>query len=280
MTRAVRSGLLIVAFAGLTSPSWGQEAAPPRLPTLFLIGDSTVKNGDGTGANGQWGWGDKVAAFFDTRKITVANRAIGGRSSRTFQTEGRWQSVLTELKAGDFVILQFGHNDGGELFKGSRPRGSLKGTGDETETGTVEITGQPETVHTYGWYLRKYVRDTKAHDAIPIVCSLVPRKIWKDGRIVRASEDYGGWAREVAREEGALFVDLNEIVARRYEALGAEKVEPLFADEHTHTSAAGAELSAAIVVEGLKGLPHCALCAYLSESSPNPTPQPRPTARR
>ena len=235
------------------------------VPTLFLVGDSTVKNGKGDGAGGLWGWGEPIAAFFDSQKIVVQNRALGGRSSRTFQTEGRWDAALAEMRRGDFVMIQFGHNDGGDLFTGTRPRASLKGVGEETQAGTVEMTGKAEVVHSYGWYMRKYVRDVKARGATPIVCSLVPRKIWKDGRIVR--DDYAGWAAEIAKTEGALFLDLNQIVARRYEALGADKVEGLFGDEHTHTNAAGAELNAASVIVGLKNLDDCPLCAFFSRKA-------------
>jgi len=119
-------------------------------------------------------------------------------------------------------------------------------------------------VHTYGWYMRKYVADAKAKGAIPIVCSLVPRKIWKDGKIVRGAESYGGWARQAAESQGAAFVDLNEIVARRYDALGEAQVEPLFGDPHTHTSRAGAELNAESVVAGLKALPANPVGRFLS----------------
>src|ERR1700731_2382055 len=84
-------------------------------PTLFLIGDSTVHNGRGDGANGQWGWGEPIVDLFDPAKIHVKNMALGGRSSRTFLTEGHWEKVLAELKPGDFVMMQFGHNDGGPL---------------------------------------------------------------------------------------------------------------------------------------------------------------------
>src|SRR5438552_7834084 len=87
----------------------------PRLPTLFIIGDSTVKNGRDNGDQGLWGWGTPLASHFDKTKINVQNRALGGTSSRSFQTGGLWDKVLADLKPGDFVILQFGHNDGGSL---------------------------------------------------------------------------------------------------------------------------------------------------------------------
>jgi polygalacturonase/lysophospholipase L1-like esterase len=242
-------------------------AREPGKPALFLIGDSTVRNGDATGSNGQWGWGEPLAFLFDRAKISVINRAIGGRSSRTFLTEGRWDKVLAELQPGDFVLMQFGHNDGGELFKSDRPRGSIKGTGEETQEGVVELTGKAEVVHSFGWYMRKYIRETKAKGATPIVCSLVPRKVWKDGKVERGSDSYGGWAAEAARAEGALFIDLNEIVAARYESLGPAAVDGLFADERTHTNAKGAELNAASVVEGLRGLDPNPLAAFLASSA-------------
>jgi lysophospholipase L1-like esterase len=239
------------------------EPRDPALPTLFLIGDSTVRNGRGDGSNGQWGWGEPLVDRFDTGKVNVVNRAVGGLSSRTYLTMGYWEKVLAMLKAGDVVMMQFGHNDNAPPDDAARARGTLKGTGEETQEIDNPITRKHEVVHTYGWYLRKFIADTKAKGATPIVCTLVPRKIWKDGKIVRAADSFGKWAADVAAQEGVGLVDLNELIARKYDALGAEKVEPLFADEHTHTSRAGAELNADCVVEGLKGLEKNPLAAYL-----------------
>jgi lysophospholipase L1-like esterase len=232
-------------------------------PTLFLIGDSTVRNGRGDGANGQWGWGEPLASRFDPARIGLVNRALGGRSSRTYLTGGQWEAVRAQLRPGDFVLMQFGHNDGGPVNDTRRARGSLRGTGEETEEIENLLTKEHEVVHTYGWYVRRFIADTKAAGATPVVLSPVPRKIWRDGRIVR-SQDYGRWAAEVARSEHVPFVDLNEIVARRYEALGPERVEPLFADEHTHTTRAGAEASAAALIEGLDALEGRPLSGYFA----------------
>jgi rhamnogalacturonan acetylesterase len=240
------------------------EPADPKLPTLFLIGDSTVRNGRGDGANGQWGWGEPIVSLFNTNRINVVNRAVGGLSSRTYLTQGYWERTLAFVKPGDFVMMQFGHNDGGAINDASRARGTIKGTGEETQEIDNMLTKKHEVVHTYGWYLRKSIADTKVKGATPIVCSLIPRKIWKDGKIARNKEDYAGWAAEVAKAEGVAFVDLNEIIARRYDELGPEKVEPLFGDEHTHTSRAGAELNAACVIAGLKGLRDCPLTIFFS----------------
>jgi rhamnogalacturonan acetylesterase len=227
----------------------------PSLPSLFLVGDSTVRNGRGDGAQGQWGWGEPLVDYFDSSKINVVNRALGGRSSRTYITEGLWDETLRLVKPGDFVVFQFGHNDSGPLDDTSRARGTLPGIGDETKEIDNPITKQHEAVHTYGWYMRKYVSDTLARGATPIVCSPIPRKMWQDGKVVRNRDNYGGWAEQVAKQESVAFIDLNALIADRYDALGEAAVEPLFADPHTHTSRAGAELNAQCVVEGLKALP-------------------------
>ena len=241
-----------------------KQPADPKLPTLFLVGDSTVRNGHADGAGGQWGWGEPLADLFDTSKINVDNRAIGGRSSRSYIMENQWAETLALVKPGDIILFQWGHNDDGPLDDPARARGTLHGTGDETKEVDNPILKIHETVHTYGWYLRKYIEDTKAKGAVPIICSPIPRKTWKDGKIVRNADNYGGWARQVAEQEHVAFIDLNEIIARRYDALGEAAVEPLFADPHTHTSRAGAELNAECVVAGLKALPHDPLAEYFS----------------
>ena len=229
-------------------------------PTLFIIGDSTVK----TPTEGQQGWGDPIADLFDQKKIKVENRARGGRSSRTFQTEGLWDQILAELKPGDFVLMQFGHNDASAVNDTSRARGTLKGTGEETEEIDNLLTKKHEVVHTFGWYMRKYITETKAKGAVPIVLSPVPRNNWKDGKVARNAATYGGWAAEVAVSQGAFFIDLNEIIAKQYEALGQEKVgKEFFFNDQTHTSPAGARLNAESVVAGLRELKKCKLTKFL-----------------
>jgi unsaturated rhamnogalacturonyl hydrolase len=228
--------------------------ANPSLPTIFLVGDSTVRNGHGDGANNQMGWGEPFVSYFDTSKVNVVNRAIGGRSSRTYITEGHWERTLALIKPGDVVLFQFGHNDSGSLDDTARARGTINGVGDESKEIENPILKKHEVVHTFGWYMAQYVEETKAKGATPIICSLVPRKTWKDGKIVRGASSYGGWAREVAEKEHVGFIDLNEITARKYDALGEAGVEPLFGDPHTHTTLAGAEMNAESVVAGLKAL--------------------------
>jgi lysophospholipase L1-like esterase len=252
--------LLGMDRAGLRLP----VPANPNLPTLFAIGDSTVRNGRADGSNGQWGWGEPLMDLFDASKINVVNRAIGGLSSRTYLTFGDWDRVLAMIRPGDFVIMQFGHNDASPLDDKLRARGTLAGVGDETRDIDNPLSMARETVHTYGWYLKRFIADARAHGATPIVCSPIPRKTWKAGQIVRVSTTYRKWAAEVAASEHVAFVDLNEIVAERYEAMGPEKVETMFADAGTHTTRAGAELNAECVVAGLQALKNDPLEGYFA----------------
>ena len=237
-------------------------------PTLYIIGDSTVRNGDGTGKNGQWGWGNFIADYFDTTKIKIENHAIGGRSSRTFITEGRWDTILSKLKKGDFVIMQFGHNDAGPLDDTARARGTIRGIGNESKDIYNPITKKREMVYTYGWYMRKYLEDTRAKKAISIVCSPIPRDDWQDGKVKRSDSTYGGWAKQVAQSGGAYFIDLNNKIAEQYEMLGQEKVKTFFPADHTHTNKEGAQLNAKIVVEELRRLSGRPLKKYFLPSVP------------
>jgi lysophospholipase L1-like esterase len=254
--------LVYMAFVALLccSTVLGQENSTTPKPTLFIIGDSTVHNT----SSGWQGWGDVIGEYFDQTKIIVVNRARGGRSSRTFQSEGLWDQVLTELKAGDFVLIQFGHNDGGPVNDASRARGSLRGIGEETEEIDNLVTKKHEVVHTYGWYLRKYITDTKSKGAIPIVLSPVARNNFKDGKVERVASTFAGWAAAVAQSDGSCFIDLNELSARQLESMGQEKVtKDLFLTDHTHTTPAGARLNAELVVSSLKTLKGCELSKFL-----------------
>ncbi len=238
--------------------SWLRLPRPinPKLPSLVLVGDSTVRNGRGDGVNGQWGWGDFLGAHFDTAKLSVVNRAVGGTGARSFGPAGYWDATLALVKPGDVVMIQFGHNDNG-------PRGPLRGTGTATEERENPATKEKEMVRSFGAYLRRYVADIRAKQATPILCSLVPRKIWKDGRIVRTANSHADWTSEVAVAEHVAFVDLHELIASRYDILGEAAVNPLFADERVHTTKAGAELNAECVIAGLRALQRNPLADYL-----------------
>jgi lysophospholipase L1-like esterase len=237
--------------------------ANPNLPTLWIIGDSTVRNGtlgDGSNMN-QWGWGAPIVAYFDLNKINVVNRAFGGTSSRSFYTGFFWQNLRPQIRKGDFVILQFGANDNG----GASGIGALSGAGTETEL--VGRAGKSEIVHTFGWYLQQFVRETREQGATPFICSLTPRKAWTaDGHFRRDNATHASWAAEAAKQTNAPFVDLYELIARQYEPLGPEKVDSLYVPsptERLHTGWDGAVINAERVIAGLMELKDNPLAAFL-----------------
>ena len=237
---------------------FAQEAKP----TLFIVGDSTVK----TGTKGQQGWGDPIIALFDPAKITVENHAIGGRSSRTFQTEGRWDKILDKAKPGDFVLIQMGHNDGGALDDTARARGSIRGIGEETREIDNPLTKTKEIVHTYGWYLRKYIADARAKKMVPILLSPIPHCPQKQVEADTVEKNqYVGFAEEVAKSETVPFVNLNKLVMTHYATLTPATIKETYFTpaDNTHTSPAGATQNAVEVVAGLRALKGCRLKDFL-----------------
>ena len=222
-------------------------------PVLFLAGDSTVKNAD-SDEDGMWGWGSVIQELFDNNRISVENHAMAGRSAKTFLNEGRWDKIYNALQPGDFVIIQFGHNDIGDINVG-KARGELPGSSNDSKVFKMEKTGQYEVVYSFGWYLRKFIRDAQEKGAIPIVMSHTPRNKWDNGEIERNTESLGKWTREAAEQTGAFYIDLNKITADKLEDLGLnkglKKVNVYFKNDHTHTSKAGARLNAESIAEGL-----------------------------
>lgn len=223
-------------------------------PTIYTVGDSTVKNGSGKGDGGLWGWGDYIGQFLDTTKVRLENHALGGTSSRTFQDKGLWEAVHKKLKKGDYVLIQFGHNDDGPLNDSLRARGTIKGIGNETKEIDNILTKKHELVHSYGWYIQKVVREAKSKGAIPIICSPIPRNDWKKGKVPRNNQSYGLWTKQIAKQEKVTFIDLNERMAQKMEKLGESNVTGtyFYKRDHTHTSAKGAIMSSTSIIEGLK----------------------------
>ena len=240
----------------------GCAAAPvTRGPArVFIAGDSTAATYTATDKN-QQGWGALLQGYFDPAKLLVVNAARGGRSSRTFITEGHWEKMLADVRAGDFVIIQFGHNDAGALNQeppGStrplRARGTIPGIGNESEEIDNVVTGKHETVYSFGWYLRKMISDTRSRGATPILMTLTRTNSWKEGRIECPSDTYRRWDWLTAQNEKVAFVDLSRITADRYQREGADAVTAQFINDTVHTNVAGAEQNAADAVSGLQGL--------------------------
>jgi lysophospholipase L1-like esterase len=227
-------------------------------PALFVAGDSTAAPSP---KEGQEGWGTPFGAYFDPSKIDVINAARGGRSSRTFITEGHWERLVANIRPGDFVLIQFGHNDAGALNEeppGStrplRARGTIPGIGEETQAIDNVITGRHEIVHSFGWYLRKMIVDVRERGATPILLSLTLRNRWSDGHVECGPGDYRHWIAQVAHSAGVQFIDLSRILADRYQALGMEAVNGFFTLDEVHTNDSGAQLTAATVVGALQRL--------------------------
>lgn len=219
-------------------------------PVLFLVGNSTMRNGTkGDGSNGQWGWGFYASKYFNANKISVENQALGGMSTRTFYNK-LWPMVRTALKPGDWVIISIGHNDNGPYNEG-RARAVIPGVGNDSLNVTIKGTGEKETVYTYGGYLRKYIAECRAKGANPILMSLTPRDAYdeKTGKIIRKPQTE--WAAYVAAEEGVPFVDLNEISGAKLDGFSKWKEKYHFFGDHIHTSAWGAEMNARSAAEGI-----------------------------
>lgn len=233
-------------------------------PVLFTVGDSTVKNADDD-PDGMWRWGSVIHELFDTDRISVENHAKAGRSARTYLDEGRWDKVYKALRPGDFVLIQFGHNDAGPINTG-KARAELPGAGDESKVFKMESTGRYQVVYTFGWYLRKFIMDVKEKGAIPIVLSHTPRNKWDNGEIERNTDSFGKWTREAAERAGAYYIDLNKLSADKLQQMGYEKglrfVGEYFNHDHTHTSLKGARMNAKSIAEGLQAV-GCPLKDYL-----------------
>jgi xylan 1,4-beta-xylosidase len=233
----------------------------PARTALFVIGDSTVKN-----HGAAEGWGDYLAPHFDASRLQVVNWAMGGRSSRSFIEEGRWTRSLAQVRAGDIILAQFGHNDQREI---TSERGTIPSVGDEVERVISEATKQPVNVRTYGSYLRQYIADARARGATIALVSPVPRNYWRDGRFDNVMATHAAMMRQVAAQQNVPFIDANHLVTRVYVALGQQDVSRRFftVGDATHTNAEGAEVNALAVVDGLRAEPSIGLQQFLKPSA-------------
>jgi lysophospholipase L1-like esterase len=207
---------------------------------------------------------------FDTTKVVLVNAARAGRSTRSFLREGLWEKVYNSLQPGDFVTIQFGHNDICPIID-AKARGVIPGTKDTLHVYKLD-NGQYEVVYSFGWYLKKFIDDVREKGATPILVSLTPRNEWPDGKIERRDNTYGKWYREVVKETGVEFVDLHNISAdfldkkfavkrladdkekakAQISAIKQKAGDKYFKQDHTHTSKLGAQMNAQSFARGLR----------------------------
>lgn len=241
-------------------------------PVVFFTGDSTVKNADKE-EDGMWGWASQAATVFDTTKVELVNAARAGRSTRSFIREGLWDKVYNSLQPGDFVTIQFGHNDICPITD-AKARGVIPSTQDTLHVYHLD-DGSYEVVYSFGWYLRKMIDDCREKGAMPILVSLTPRNEWPGGKVERRDDSYGKWYREVVEQTGVDFIDMHNISAdfldRKFalrrlpadrekarEAVAAvkERAGKYFKKDHTHASLLGARMNAESFAKGLRQQNH------------------------
>lgn len=211
-------------------------------PAIWLVGDSTVCNYSAN-RHPQMGWGQPLGKFCKPG-VKINNLAVGGRSTKSFIDEKRWDKVMAGLKNGDFVFIQFGHNDQKK----------------EKEALYTDPDGS------YKDYLKKYIADTRSKGANPILVTSVARRIIKNGKIVNSLGKYPDAMKDVAKETNTPLVDLNSISLEEFNKLGTEGTKSVFmhlepgespnfpkgAKDNSHFSEKGAELIAGWIVQDAK----------------------------
>jgi lysophospholipase L1-like esterase len=243
---------LTLEIVGDATPS-SLTIAPIDLPTLYLAGDSTVTDrGEAPNAS----WGQMLPAWFGP-EIAIANHAESGETLKSFVTELRLDKLLSTLKDGDWVMIQFGHND----QKVQWPQ------------------TYAEAATTYRSWLRTYIAEVRYRGATPILVTSPERRNFDAaGRIVPSLGDYPDAVRIVAREERVALIDLNPASVHFYETLGPEAAQRAFADEgrdKTHHNEFGAHALAGLVIEALRAADPMltgGLAAHLSNSSGDKAP--------
>jgi len=221
---------------------------------VFLAGDSTMSVKE-IKAYPETGWGMPFVYFWNST-VTVMNRAKNGRSTKTFISEGIWKSIYDEAGPGDYVFIQFGHNDESKEKK--------------------ERYTTPEE---YKNNLVKFITETKSKKAIPVLLTPVSRRRFDaDGKIVQTHEVYSALVREVAASENVLLIDLDEKSRELYQQFGPENSKLLFLqlkpgehpnypdgkEDNTHFNELGARLVAQLVLKEIKEkIPELAARIYI-----------------
>lgn len=217
---------LTLEFNGPNTALKSIEIEPARVPTVFLLGDSTVCDQPG---EPYASWGQMLPAFFGT-KVAVANHAESGESLKSSQGARRLDKVLGLMKPGDYLLIQYGHNDEKE-----------KGDGIGAFT-------------TYKSSLKHFIAEARKKGGIPIVITPVHRRTFdKDGKITNSHGDYPEAVRQAAKEENVPLLDLNAMSKDLYEALGPEGSGVLFKQgDGTHHNSYGAYELARCIVQAIR----------------------------
>lgn len=208
--------------------------------TLYIIGNSTAANKQPK-AFPETGWGMELQPYFDNN-VKVDNRALNGRSTKSFLNEKRWEAILTTLKEGDYVLIEFGHND----EKINKP-----------EIGT--------SLTEFKINLIKYIQETQAKKANPILLTPIARRNFKNGVLADTHKGYPAIVRKLANSLHIPLIDMERKTAKVLVELGDEPSKKLFnyvnsgnvnyplgKKDDTHLSPYGAKIVAGLVAEGVK----------------------------
>lgn len=208
--------------------------------TLYIIGDSTAAN-KSEKAFPETGWGMALQAFFKD-EIKIDNRALNGRSTKSFLAENRWQPILNQLKTGDYVFIEFGHND------------------EKIDKPTVGVSLSDFKIN-----LVNYVNETRSKKAIPVLLTPISRRSFKDGILIDSHGDYPAVTRKVADSLKVPLIDMlakTESLLNRLGDQGSIKLflhidsghvnYPKGKKDDTHLSPDGAKEVAGLVVQGIK----------------------------
>ncbi|KAH9924622.1 SGNH hydrolase [Epithele typhae] len=236
--------LLAALIAGAAAaPTQDAPLAKRATPKVYLAGDSTMAKGGG--GSGTDGWGQYLQASL--KNAVVVNDAIAGRSARSYMNEGRFQAIVDVVQPGDFVVIEFGHNDGGSLS--TTDNGRTDCFGDSTQTCISPTTG--ETVYTFVFYEVQAGKALMAKGAKVIFSSQTPNNPWETGTFTYGANRFVGYAQTAAKAIGAMYVDHGQYVANEFQRRGAAAVDAFFPLDHTHTSVAGAQVVAAQFVKAV-----------------------------
>ena len=207
-------------------------------PVVFYIGDSTTRNGSAGNGNiqAQWGWGFYAQEFIDSTKAVCENHALGGTSARSFYRD-QWPAVKAGIKPGDFVVIGFGHNDGGSNWD---TRSSISGTSATDTRTVVNSAGNTEIVYSFGQYLRMFANDVKALGATPVLVSMTARYSFNNGTAALNTQ-HRLWTKTVAEEMGLSFLDIGLKAQQYYTKYGEWKAYQFFCNDNSlHTGLRGA----------------------------------------